>query len=798
MKAGTLRVGFRSERLSNLNEAQAVERAGESRRMDQLVQLLFGHERAVFTNGQFGFEVRPPVWLLLVILLTFGAFIYFVYIRTRARLTRPTLAGLISLRTALFALLLFMLLRPVIVVSSVIPHSSYVALLADDSRSMQITDERDGLSRLEAAKRALLSTESSYLARLQEKFKTDLYGFSTEVTKLTDGGELYGEGMGSDLGGAIFEAVRRSSGGLLSAIVLVSDGASNVPRDLAAELRDLRARGIPVYTVGTGSTTRLTDAELSRVSVPRRVLVGSSANVEAFVRLSGYGATRVLIAVSEDGRALKTEEFNLRGDDTEAVNIEIVPTTAGSHRYTFDITALDGETVLENNRQEALIEVIEGPLKVLYIEGEPRWEHGKLRAALSRNEKNVTLVSILRSGENKFYRQGVAGEQELVSGFPKTEEELFAYQGLIIGSVEASFFSTEQLRNIEAFVARRGGGLLALGGRFAFDAGKFAGTPIADLLPLALGERTATVPTHSSLVFKAQLTARGASHPVTRLSADRAVSQKIWNDLPPISVPQTLSQVKPGASLLLEARRAAGASNAASIVPLLAHQRYGRGQTLAFTASDTWRWQMKMDSKSNAHETFWRQMLRYLVSLSPEQIEVASERDVYALNDTVRIVADVRDKKYNPVAGARAIARIVQPSGASVEVPLRFTARDDANRYTGEFKTDELGRHRIELNVAGADIGTVNVESNFLVSELNREFYDSTQNVSLLKRIASETGGKYYTLDELDALVGDLTYRQTDNSQRVTKDLWDMPVNFLLLVGLVSGEWFLRKREGLA
>ena len=764
--------------------------------MDQLVQLLFGHERAVFTNGQFGFEVRPPLWLLLLLLLAFGAFIYFIYLRPRARLARPLLAGLISLRTALFALLLFMLLRPVIVVSSVIPHSSYVALLMDDSRSMQIMDERNASSRLEAAKRALISTDGSFLTRLQEKFKTELYGFSTEVTKLADAGELYGEGAGSDLGGAISEAVRRSSAGPLSAVVVFSDGASNVPRDLAAELRDLRARGIPVYAVGTGSTTRLMDAELARVSVPRRVLVGSSANVEAFVRLSGYGATRVLIAVSEDGRALKTEEFNLRGVDTEAVQLEIVPTTPGSHRYTFEISALDGETTLENNKQEALVEVIEGPLKVLYIEGEPRWEHGKLRAALSRNEKNVTLVSILRSGENKFYRQGVTGEQELVSGFPKTEEELFAYQGLILGSVEASFFTTEQLRNIEAFVARRGGGLLALGGRSAFDGGKFAGTPIADLLPIALGERSAIAPTHSAPVFKAQLTARGAAHPITRLSADRAASQKNWNDLPPISVPQTLSQVKPGATVLIEARRAAGGG--AGVVPLLIHQRYGRGQTLAFTTSDTWRWQMKMDSKSNAHETFWRQMLRYLVSLSPAQVEVAAERDVYALNDTVRVVADVRDKKYNAVMGARATALVFKPSGASVEVPLRFTARDDANRYVGEFKTDELGRHRIELSATGAEIGTVSVESNFLVSELNREFYDSTQNVNLLQRIASETGGKYYTLGELDALVGDLTYRQTDNSQRVTKDLWDMPINFLLLVGLLSGEWFLRKREGLA
>jgi hypothetical protein len=158
----------------------------------------------------------------------------------------------------------------------------------------------------------------------------------------------------------------------------------------------------------------------------------------------------------------------------------------------------------------------------------------------------------------------------------------------------------------------------------------------------------------------------------------------------------------------------------------------------------------------------------------------------------------VRDRKFNAAADARAVARVVKPSGASVEVPLRFTARDDANVYVGEFKPDELGRHRLELTANGASIGTASAQSEFLVAELNREFYDAALNEELLKRIAAETGGKYYTLDEVGALVDDLTYRKTDNSRPVTKDLWDMPVNFLLLVGLLSGEWFLRKRHGLA
>lgn len=773
--------------------------------MERLVQFLSGHGRAVFTNGRFGFDVRPNVLVLVACALALLAFVYFAYVRPRTKLGGRTRVGLIALRSALFLLILFLLLKPVVVVPSVIPRSSTVALVADDSRSMQMADAGEGRTRLDAMRGTLFDEAGPFQQRLREKFRTQAYGFSNQLNNIGGGEELTGEGLASDLSGALAEAARRSTGAPLAAVVLVSDGAANAGADLAAELRNLRARGLPVYTVGVGSTRRPADAELVRVNLPRRVLVGSSVEVEAFVRASGYGATKVRIAASEDGRAVKTEEFSLRGGETEVVRMEIIPATAGVHRYTFDVQPLADELTLENNRREALVEVVEGPMRVLYVEGEPRWELGKLRDALGRGEKNVELVSLLRTGENKLYRQGVSGEAELADGFPKTEEELFAYDGLMLGSVEASFFTAEQLRAIEAFVARRGGGLLALGGRYAFGAGGYAGTPVADALPVALAPRAAGAQPEANTdayapAYKAQLTARGASHPVTRLSDDRGQSQKLWNELPPVSVPEATAGVKPGATVLLEARRAAaeGRAGGGAAVTLLAQQRYGRGQALAFTAADTWHWRMRMDSKSNAHENFWRQMLRYLVQSTPRQFEVAAEQDVSAPGDTVRIVADLRDRKFNPAADARAVARVTKPSGATVEVPLRFTARDETNVYVGEFKADELGRHRIELSASGASVGEAAAQSEFLVAELNREFYDASLNEELLKRIAAETGGKYYTLAEAGALVDDLTYRQTDNSRPVTKDLWDMPVNFLLLVGLLSGEWFLRKRHGLA
>jgi uncharacterized membrane protein len=700
--------------------------------MNPIVRFLFGHERAVFANGRFGFDVRPGVVVLFLIALVIVGVIYVIYFQPRLRLATPTKLALVGLRATLLVLMFVLLLRPVVVVSSVIPRSSYVALVIDDSQSMNLHDGPAAATRLDAAKQSLLmapSNKKSFLDRLNEKFKTSLYGFSNRLEALNNADSLTAEGHSSNVAGALHETLKRSSGMPLSAVVLASDGAANVPGDLAASLRELRARDIPVYTVGIGDTARATDAELTKINLPRRVLVGSRLNIESYVGLSGFGPTKVLLAVREDGRAVKTEEFNLRGNDTQVLNLEITPTNPGIHRYTVEITPIDGELTVENNKQDALVEVIPGPQKILYVEGEPRWELGKIRESLLPNEKNVTLVSLQRTGENKFYRQGISNQNELVSGFPVTEEELFAYDALIIGSVEASFFSAEQLRNIEAFVSRRGAGLLALGGRLSFDAGKYKGTTLEELLPVALTGGPVDDASSFAPVFKPQLTGAGQTHPITRLNEDRSLNQKAWNDLPPISVSEALTAVKPGASILLEARRADGG---AETVPLLVQQRYGRGQTLALTASDTWRWRMRIDSKNNAHETFWRQMLRYLVSTTPLQTEVGAEQDIYALEDTVRVVADIRDRKFNPVNDARVVARVTKPSGSTVDVPLKFTTQDDLNTYVGEFKADELGQHGIELVGTSVTLGQLNAKSNLLVTDLNREYFGAAQNSDLL------------------------------------------------------------------
>ncbi len=770
--------------------------------MDSFVQFLFKHKWSTFAKGNFAFANRPS-WLILVLLAgLLGALIYFLYIRPGYRINSQSKWGLIALRAGLLALLFIMLMRPVVVVPSVIPKSTSVAIMADSSQSMSLSDENNR-SRLDATKE-LLAANSKFSKGLADKFRTTLYGFSNTANKMKDASDLKAEGAATDIVSALGEAIKESTGSPLSAIVLVSDGGANTPKDLTEQLRDLRSRNIPVFTVGVGNPSRFKDAETVRITAPRRVLSGSAIIAEALVRLTGYDNQKISLAVSEDGKALKTQQFDVKSGESQSLTIEFNPTSVGNHSYTFEVKPLDGETTLENNALDAMIVVTDDKPKILYVEGEPRWEYGFIRkAATVKTEKNLTVVSSLRSADGKFYRQGVESGVELTSGFPNTLEELFTYQGIIIGSIEANFFSYDQLRQIEQFTSRRGGGVMAIGGSRAFDAGKYAQSPVADLLPVYLNERIEEPEMQIVQNFKAVLTSRGRTHAITRLNEDRAQSAKVWDDLPPISVPEALTATKPGATVILEARHITDKNR---VLPLLVEQRYGRGRTLAFTTNDSWRWRMEVSSQYNYHETFWRQLLRYMVSTTPGQFEVSSERDVYVPGDTISLRSEVNDKKFEPIRDAQVTATVTKPSGGTVELPLKINFNNEvsgqtaeaSSDYRSEFKADETGLYKIEMTAKRGNETLGRAQSSFLVSNRSREFHDAAQNVELLKRVASETGGKYFALNKANDLLDEITMLEGKNSERVSKDLWDMPINFMLLVGLASAEWFLRKRKGLA
>src|ERR1035437_9618657 len=186
--------------------------------------------------------------------------------------------------------------------------------------------------------------------------------------------------------------------------------------------------------------------------------------------------------------------------------------------------------------------------RIVYVEGEPRWEFKFIRRA-EAEDKGLQIVSMLRTTENKIYRQGIADPSELADGFPVKAEDLFKYQAIIIGSVEAGYFTPAQQELLREFVDKRGGGLLFLGGRFSLSDGGWGSSSLAYLFPTFLPNAKGTFHRDPAT---AQLTAAGAESPITRLLDDRVANVERWRKLPYLNDYQNPGTAKPGATVLAQ------------------------------------------------------------------------------------------------------------------------------------------------------------------------------------------------------------------------------------------------------
>ena len=426
---------------------------------------------------------------------------------------------------------------------------------------------------------------------------------------------------------------------------------------------------------------------------------------------------------------------------------------------------------------------------ILYFEGEPRWEVKYLLRAV-QDDENLRVALLQRTAENKFYRRNLEGPDELVGGFPRTRAELFEYEGIILGSIEAGYFTPDQLRMISDFVNERGGGVLMLGSHRSFVEGGYAGTPVADVLPVVLdAERAESEDGYFSEV-SVRTTRAGASHPSTLIADTEEASRERWDTLPPVTVVNPITDVKPGATTLL---------TTPEDLVVLAFQRYGAGKSMAFAVQDSWMWQMHADVpvEDMTHETFWRRLLRWLVDGVPDQVVARAQQERVEPGDVVTVLAEVGDDNYEELNNSSVVAVVTPPSGELFEVPMEWTAEKDGE-YRTTFTASGEGFYDVRVEAAIGDELVGEDEVHVQVAPSDAEFYDSTMRSSLLRRIADETGGRYYTPGTVEDLPDDIQYVGGGVTVVEERDLWDMPALLVLLVGLVLGEWGYRRFRGLA
>jgi len=763
-----------------------------------MFEFFFKYPIPVFTKGKFLLLGAWPGWVLaLLVVAAAGGLAWLVWRRLpgaapRVRNWRVWLIW--ALEAAMVALLLLLLWEPAVTVAELKSQQNIIAVLLDDSRSMGIADAgADGKTLRETA---ALHAMSDVVAGLNKRFQTRVYRLDSGLTRMEKNDQWKADAPATHINAGLRQLLAETSDLPVGAVVLLSDGAENSAGGAGGGGIDLETisalhnRRLPVHTIGFGNPQAAHDVEMDDALVAAKAMAGSRMKATVSFHQHGYAGRKATLLVKDGDKPLDTQEVTLGADG--AVQSETVFFNAGDagvKSIEFSLGLMDGEENAQNNRVTRLVDVSGEPRRILYVEGEPRWEYKFIRRA-EVDDKGIQVVSMLRTTENKIYRQGISDPSELADGFPTKAEDLFRYQAILIGSVEAEYFTPSQQELLREFVDKRGGGVLFLGGRSSLSEGGWGSSGAADLLPTFLPNDKGTFHREPATV---ELTAAGAESPITRVLDDRAQNVDRWRKLPYLNDYQDAGTPKPGATVL--AQMVAGKT-----MPLLVTQNYGRGRTAVLATGGTWRWQMSSPLGDTAHDLFWQQLLRWLAKDSPGQVAVTMPQQTLMDDGRVALTATVRDREFSPAPDAHVTAHVIGPQGAEALVDMTPVANTPGT-FEAEWTAERPGSYVAEVTAEGA--GTKAGEEPgkdsiaFQREDGVAENFHTEQNRELLTKLSEETGGRYWTQEELDRLPKEISYSEAGISVRDTKELWDMPVVFLVLLGLMSADWLLRRKWGV-
>lgn len=804
----------------------------------------------IFSGGSWLLPVSGAVVLLASALIWSGH---------RSATERWVRVGCGFLKLIGIVLLALALLEPLWVKQRARPGANVFALLADNSQSLQMKDAGAAQSRGELLRQTLTGETKGWQSALEENFQVRRYTFDSRLQNARDFSELNLEGRASALGNTLKTAIERWHGQPVAGVLLFTDGNAT---DLAGDLPSLEGyppiypvvlgtdrnlTDIAVGRIGV-SQTAFEDAPVTiQVGVEARGFAGqeivarltevatgrarSGTNQADAPGLQIANATNAVVESSQRAPAAAAE-LNFR--------FQIQPEGSGLHFYELEVRNRDElgntkaptrEATLLNNRQMIVVDRGQEPFRVLYVSGRPNWEHKFLNRAI-QEDSQVQMVSLIRVAkrEPKFEFKGLPGESsnplfrgfenkgeeaarydqpvvirlntkdefELRGGFPKTAEELFKYQAVIVANLEAEFFTRDQQALLQRFVSERGGGFLMLGGAESFREGNYAGTPVAAMLPVYVDRATdVTWPA----LLKLTLTREGWLQPWTRLRATEAEERTRLEALPPFEVFNPTREIKPGASVL-----ATVSDPTDQTYPALVAQRFGLGRASALLIGDLWRWGMKDEAMQKDLGKSWRQLVRWLVSDVPPRIAVSAEPAADGDPTEVRLRVKARDEEFKPLDNAtvrltvRPVKGTDKTDGTDVSVVQMMAEPSAANpgTYEGTYIARDSGAYSVEAVVTSAD-GKVagRAVAGWTSDPAAVEFRSLKPNRALLESLAQRTGGEIVAPEDLPKFVRQLSERRAPITETWSEPLWHKPAVFLLVLACFVTEWGLRRWKGL-
>ena len=770
-------------------------------------------------------------WILIAVILSAATATLAIWsYAARSQLSRLRLLTM-GLKIAAVAALAFCLLEPMRRVERPRPGANVMAIVVDNSQSMTMRPPGETLSRVDRI-REQLATEAAWQARLAQDFDVRRYAFEERLHAVEELSTLEFDGNNSSLSGAITTLRDRFARRPVAGMVLFTDGLAT--DEVKAMLEE--PAGFPVYPIVYGEDSKLQDITISSTTAAISDFELAPASVEAVIEAMGLAGEGLVVRLLDgEGKTLEKQNVTCESNSFEQkVRFQFRPPNPGFQmvRVRAMLASEDSDdpekepesrreiTTLNNSRLVA-IDRGGGPFRILYVAGRPNWEFKFVRRALEEDlEINLQALIRIAKEEPKFsfrdqavdssnpllagfedddegseqydepvlMRVGVE-DNELKAGFPSGEEDLFAYDAIMLDDVEASFFTQQQMLLMRRFVAERGGGLMMLGGQENFLGGGYKQTPLGDILPVYLRGQENTFAKSAPVRYR--LTREGGLEPWLRLRASEADEKKRVREMPDFLTWNTVADAKPGASVLASLETSKGSA------PGLVTQRFGKGRTLALLVGDLWRWSMRRAEKDTDDlAQSWRQISRWLVNDAPKRLAVEVEAPTDALS-AHRLNITLLDPGFSPMDNATINLTVTEPDGGIVMASATASA-DRPGVYEAEYWSKLDGGYRCEVNAIAPDGEEFEpVTTGWTAEPSATEFARIQPDRELLKQLAEKSGGELIAIEDLDTFVETLPTKKVPITESRVEPLWHRPWFVLLAIGCLCLEWGLRRWKGL-